>query len=290
MVRFMKTKKQNALGIRISDTFHEQERKLNASSVAHLVKIQDFVIADAHYVTLNDPRFAGDWLSDMPLHVPQSNSDLRFRHYFDDPKLTANRAGIELRVEYRGDKSADGWPYKQVIKVGASGSEEDHTLDRLEYPAKLRRGLPVLEAVEGAGASFLKAAFNKNKLADVQLFPLIQIVSQRWKLLYHPDGDKDTQIELSTDMARARAFTGFTWDLFQVELELKKGDPQILADEEARLRKIFRCLTVETRSKPAPGFDHLTGILDKKPMRDFVRTNLSQGRFRVYPELQNLLP
>jgi len=282
----MKKKKQDSLGIRLSAPFHEQERKLNAPSARVLDRIHAHVIRDPHYATLNDSRFAQDWLQDLPLRVPQEDSGLRYRLYFDDPKLTATKSGIEIRLEYRGDKTADGWPYKQVIKVGAAGSDDNHTLDRLEYPAKLRRDLPVLEAIDGDGASFLKAAFNKGNLADIDLFPMIQIASQRWKLLYHPDGDPDTQIELATDLARARTFTGFGWNLFQVEMEMKKGDPAILAAEEARLLAAFNDLRVEKRSKPAPGFDVLAPLLTEKEARDFVRQNLKRGHFAVFPDFR----
>lgn len=285
----MKMKQQEALGIRISEPFHERERKFNVKSAQYLDRIREHVIGDRHYVTLNDRRFSGDWLSGLPLRVPQSDSDLRQRFYFDDVNLKATAAGVELRIEYRGDKTSDGWPYRQVIKVGAAGSDENHTLDRLEYPAKLRRGMPVLDAVEGAGSAFLKAAFNSSSLADVALYPMIQIVSQRWKLLYHPGGDKTTQIELAIDMARARTFTGFTWDMFQVEMELKKGDPAALEKEEKYLRQVFTDMAVETRSKPSPGFDVLARYLACEDMRKFVGNNLSEGRFQVYPGLAALL-
>ncbi|MGZ9109466.1 MAG: hypothetical protein ACXW4B_11680 [Micavibrio sp.] len=287
----MKKKKQKLLGIRLSAPFQERERKLNVSSAAQLERIHNHVIRDPHYATLNDLRFVQDWLQDLKLRVPQEDSGLRYRLYYDDPKLTATKSGVEIRLEYRGDKTADGWPYKQVIKVGAAGSDDNHTLDRLEYPAKLRQGMPVLRAVRGDGAAFLKAAFNKANLADIDLYPMIQIASQRWKLLYHPDGDPDTQIELATDLARARTFTGFSWDLFQVEMEMKKGDPAILGAEVTRLLSAFNGagvndLRIEKRSKPSPGFDVLAPLLAEKEARDFVRHNLMGGHFAVFPGFQ----
>lgn len=267
--------------VNISDVFRERERKLNARSAHQLDKVRAYVLQDPHFVTLNDLRLSLPLLKGLPLRVPQEDSSLRLRTYHDNSVLSATRSGVEIRIEDRSFGSDNEWPFKQVIKIGEAASQANHTLDRLEFTSKLQKAQPDLENVKGDRADYLKQAFNARSLNKIRIYPLIQIASQRWKLLYHPDGDKDTQIELATDIGRGQTVDGFTWDMFQLEIEMKKGDPAWLEKEEARLMQNLPFLTSETRSKPSPGFDHLGTLLALKNNREIVRQKLKDGTFHI---------
>lgn len=260
-----------------SDIFLEKERKLNAANAQQLETVRRHVLSDPHFVTLNDQRLSLPLLQGLPLRVPQEDSGLRLRTYHDSTTLSATRNGVEIRIEDRGIAG----DFKQVIKIGEAGNAKDHTLSRMEYTAKIQKAKPQLEALKGESAAFLTDAFNARSISKIALYPLIQIASQRWKLLYHPDGNKDVQIELATDIGRGQTVDGFTWDMFQLEIEMKKGDPAWLEKEEARLLKHLPFLMSETRSKPSPGFDHLIPLIKEKKNRNNIRQNLKDGTFKI---------
>lgn len=272
---------KNQSQISVSDTFRERERKLNATSGAQLEQFRQFIAKNPYYTTLEDPRFIIPLMTGFKLRPPQEDTALRFRVYFDNCALNATRSGIEIRMEDRSVTGTEGWPYKQVIKIGQPGNSESHTLDRMEYSTKLKQSRPQLQTLKDESADYLKDIFNSRSLAKIQLYPLVCIASQRWKMLYHPDGNKDVQIELATDIGRGQTIDGFTWDMFQVEIEMKKGDPAWLGIEEAKFRDALPFLVPEFRSKPSPGFDRLTPFLEKKKNRELIRQNMKDGAFRI---------
>ncbi|MFN3826565.1 MAG: hypothetical protein ACK4NR_02950 [Micavibrio sp.] len=270
--------------VRLSDAFHEREIKLNASNVSTLESVRDFIIKAPHFATLNDKRLLPSWINDLPLNAPQEETGLRLRTYFDNAALTAAGNNVEIRVEYRGDKSSDGWPYKQVIKIGSNESTPGHVLDRLEYPAKLKKATPDLSVIDGPAAKYLKRIFDVKDLRKVHLLPLIVIAGQRWRLLYHPDANRDVRVEVATDVGRGMTVGGHQWNLFQVEMEMKQGDAQVLALEESILRHHFMGLTPETRSKPTDGFEALKPLLAQKKVRKWLEKAPQDGVFRPLPD------
>ncbi|MFN3828400.1 MAG: hypothetical protein ACK4NR_12345 [Micavibrio sp.] len=272
---------KNQSQISVSDSFREQERKLNAASGAQLEQFRQFIAKNPYYTTLEDPRFITPLMAGFKLRPPQEDSALRFRVYFDNCALNATRSGIEIRMEDRSITGTEGWPYKQVIKIGQPGNAESHTLDRMEYTTKLKQSRPQLQTLKGESADYLKGVFNSRSLSKIQLYPLVSIASQRWKMLYHPDGNKDVQIELATDIGRGQTVDGFTWDIFQVEIEMKKGAPKCFGIEEAKFMEAMPFLVPEFRSKPSPGFDHLMPVLEKKKNRELIRHSMNNGIFQT---------
>ncbi|HEY8190601.1 MAG TPA: hypothetical protein VIF12_07935, partial [Micavibrio sp.] len=125
----------------------------------------------------------------------------------------------------------------------------------------------------------LKTVFDGSSLKDVALYPLLQIITQRRKMHYRPHGHPNTEIELSMDIGVGETCLGQEWFVFQIELELVKGEIACLKAETKLLKKEF-ALTLETRSKPAPGFELLGPHLDGKYIRAIVARELKNSDFR----------
>ena len=127
-------------------------------------------------------------------------------------------------------------------------------------------------------------------ILDVKLYPLLVIASQRWKIDYHPDGDKNTKIEYASDVGHGIDITGYEWDIYQAELELKKGDLSVLTREESYLREHFNFLKVESHSKPTPGFENLSSIITSSKAQNFIHDQFKDSnKFRVLKNMPSML-
>ncbi|HEY8191333.1 MAG TPA: hypothetical protein VIG74_02825 [Alphaproteobacteria bacterium] len=262
-----------------SGDLHERECKLDAQNASQLATIREHIITDPHYVTLNDPRFQPDLMHGMELlGVPENFSIPRVRVYYDDIDLNGFRNGVEIRVE---PKECTEKPYKQMVKIGSNNASADGVFDRMEYPAKLPSPQPDLSLLKNGAQKKLKDVFGVSDLADVKLLPMVMLVSQRWKIEYHPGGDPAMRIEYAHDTSRGQTFTGFSWDFFQAELEMKAGDATILPREKKRLLDRFNFLSPGTRSKPSPGFDALAAALAQPEIRKAAQKSLKPGAFKV---------
>ncbi len=249
--------------LEIEVPYVERERKYAPAPGARLEEVLEHVKASKDvFVTANDARFLPNMDPALVarIQVPNEVTGLRQRIYFADSALTCFHAGIEIRQEMRHKHSFDHPIFKQVIKIGANKvTAARPTLERTEYPAKL----------SSFGAN-LKAVGDKNilkklstELNEAALRPVIQLLSQRTKLVYHPEGDPDVAVELAFDLfCHGATFDGYTWEGPQLEIELKKGATNrrdadaILAREEKRFMETFG-LRRDLSSKPAPGLRYL---------------------------------
>lgn len=264
-----------------ADVFREQELKLNVPGVDQLNQVREHLIHDPHYKTDSDlKRQRPAVAAGMPvLGKPEEiYTPLRTRIYYDDVKLHGFAQGVEIRIEERGDSKS---PFKQVIKIGGNVAGKDGTFDRAEYSSPLKTGVPDLSVLDQEQKDKLKAIFGVAKVSDIELRPLVMMVSQRWRYEYHPGGDADTLVEYAHDVARGQTFTGHQWDLYQAEIEMKEGDASALAREERRLRDTFNFFQADSRSKPSPGFEVLKAQLAAPEAQEFVRRTLTPGRFQV---------
>lgn len=264
--------------LEIEVPYVERERKYAPAAGACLEEVLEHVKASKDvFVTANDSRFLPNLDAGLVarIQVPNEVTGLRQRIYFADSALTCFRAGIEIRQEMRHKHSFDHPIFKQVIKIGANKATAKHpTLERTEYPAKL--------ASFGAN---LKAVGDKNvlkklstELNEAALRPVIQLLSQRTKLIYHPEGNPDVAVELAFDLfCHGATFDGYTWEGPQLEIELKKGAATrqeadaILAQEEKRFMEMFG-LRRDLSSKPAPGLRYLMEQMGKNKKLDAVDT------------------
>ncbi len=262
--------------------FRERECKLNAPSRQQIEKVWNFVLSDAHYVTDTDRSFREPWLAELRLSAPQERTALRERVYCDNRKLVAARHGIDIRLE---DPSSAG-KTKQMVKMPAEceKAQDSATLDRMEYSFKMKKGKtqsPDLTALPDGPAKWVKKIFEVSSLKDVNLYPLLQIVTQRSKMHYYPNGDRNTKIELAMDIGRGRTCFGDKWPVFQIELEMVKGDPDCLNAEGKRLTEKFDFLSADTRSKSTPGFELLGPYLADKDARELIAQELKGKAFQV---------
>ena len=240
--------------LEIAPAYVEAERKYNFTSLRGLRRVFAHVRRSTDYfVTLSDPRFV-DPLPDvcnLDFEAPLEVTAPRDRRYYDTPDLDLIKNGLELRQELKI------YGAKQVLKIDETRPETP-TLVRTEYPSKLSE--------EGIN---YKAIYDRNVRKRVQkivgkniLFPMITITSQRARLVYHPAGDREIEIEVSFDQLCGQTFEGYAWAGYQVEMEMK-SDVVSLSDIDAvfdeQEKHIFKDAKLERNlsSKPTPGYDHL---------------------------------
>ncbi len=268
---------------RATPVFNEREHKLRASSTAQLNRVRNFVLSNAHYVPAYEAPLAHGLLDGMELlGPPESTSAMRVRVYYDDEKLHGYRNGVEIRIEPRVKE------HKLVVKIGDNvADKKEGGFDREEHVGKLKSFRPDFKGLDAPARNRLKKVYGVKNVDDIKVRPMIMIVSQRWRYVYHPAGNKKASIEYAHDVARGQTFTGYEWGIFEAELELKKGNPAVLRREEARLLRAFNFLSHGTYSKPSPGFDVLQRILlaDDDTARKFVKTEMKPGPFQVYKSL-----
>lgn len=261
-----------------TDVFREQECKLNASSADDLEKIRHYILTNPHYTHANDPKLLPSWLAGMAFTPAHEKSAVRYRTYFDTVEFNAFDQGVEIRVESNGDGTSG--PYKQMVKIAMPGTVPG-IMDRMEYQGKISGPVPDLSLIKDGNAEVLKDIFKVKSLGKLSLYPLLQIATQRWKSTYHPNGDRNTRIEVALDAGRGMTCAGQSWDLFQLELELLRGDPACLELERARLLYVFNYLTAESRSKPSTGMDFLRPLMARADVKALMKQELRGQPFRI---------
>lgn len=251
--------------IKTQPGYRERERKYIPTKKGDLSAILRHVLnAQEEYVTADHPDFIPAGLPKSlrkQALTPREITEMRERIYFLDEHLKAIDAHIEIRQETKRK-----YPVKQTIKTGASGSKDNHTLDRMEFPARLQHFGVNLEAIDNKTAkSALKSTFK-----DVAFIPALRMVSQRTRLSYHPEGNKDIEIEMAFDLILwGQTIFGHTWHEPKIEIELVQGAKddhtaqKILEREERRLLSSFP-LTSVYHSNPYPGFASLQKKLSVK--------------------------
>ena len=254
--------------ISVGPGFEELERKFTFTDLRVMVEVYRHVLACRdEFVTQDAPSM----LPDVPaallpsVSAPLEITPMRRRFYSTDKKLEMPAQGIELRQEPKPNGTV-----RQVIKIGSSDVEEDNpTLDRTEYPARLYDLGPVLHAVrDKAVRRRLVKAFGRKKLRQP-----IRMMSQRFRFPYHPEGDRHLTMEIAFDpILVGQCFDGFSWAHPMMELEIKNG-PQdkveagaLLDREERRLTARFEMVR-HLHSNPSPGFDHLREMVGSKQGR-----------------------
>jgi len=173
----------------------------------------------------------------------------------------------DLRLEHRIERTNYGG--KQTVKLGNGAKGSDHTLDRTESQAKLHVISPVFAAVSDPKTRRLL----ERNFDEKDLLPLIYIVSQRIKKLYHPDGDRNIVIEVAADfILEGETVFGHCWNNPLLEIEIKKGAAnheearEILARESAHLSRHFNLEPFDL-SNPALAYPSLEEAFASKENR-----------------------
>ena len=241
--------------------YQERECKLDAPDDATLARVQQWVSTNHDIFT---PATDGRFLKDIPdvmhglFRIPSETTEVRMRIYWDTEGLDGAANGIEIRQELQAKGGI-----KQMVKEGGNATASDPLLDRTEYPARLKKFGPDLDAIEDDEArKRIKKIFK-----DKELKPLVCMISQRTRIKYHPKGNPDIEIELGFDYpCWGFTFDGFNWKGPQLELEMVKGPAchqqatLVLQHEAGRFEECFS-LVRNINSKPTPGFDHLAVFL-----------------------------
>lgn len=258
----------------------EIESKLNAPSEAALKQVSDYIKSDPYYMAAPDVVETDEPADTMHLE----------RTYFDTVTLDGYNGSVEIRMEHKTRKPDDKKPYKMTIKVAkVQGGKKKMAIDRLEASYRLEGPKPDLSVIDDPEVEkALEKTFDVRKIKDVKLLPMIRIMAQRKKYTYYPGGNKAAKVEFDSAVGIGHDFTGKKFDLFQIELESKEGDPALLETETEKLMKQFNFLALDTKSKPSPGFENLKTVMADKVVRDFARDNLDPKAFRVLNRIPGL--
>ena len=251
---------------------NEIESKLNVPSEALLQHVGDYILNSPYYMA-NDVHVGA--ININPLHLE--------RTYFDSLSLDGFKNGVEIRIEHKSKRSESSKkPYKMTIKVSLPQNEENIAVDRLEACYRIDEAQPDLSVIEDSKIKkAVKQAFGVKNLKDINLLPLVRVLAQRWKYSYRPGGDPNTKIEFDSASGQVHDFTGQAFDLYQIELESKEGDPQAVEIETTRLTNKFNFLSIDTNSKPALGFERLQSVLMDKDIKKYAEEHLDNKAFRI---------
>ena len=250
-----------------SAAFVEDEIKLDAPNKAYLDIVWSYVLQEGeHYVKSNNNHTTAerpdnvDWdqeAADSP-DPYQATTKFRYRYYFDTRLMSLFNAKAEVRLEPSGQE------YKQVIKIGNGATEDSPMMGRAEHPARVSDFEPSLTAIKDTGSCRDKTIAKLNTAVEGQgeIKPLVAIRSQRRKMEYHPGGDRNVTIEMAFDIGVMKNVADSTWQIRQIELEIKANktdipNSQILQEEISQLKGMFAKLEVNTESKPTPAFEDL---------------------------------
>ncbi len=271
--------------------YHEPERKFDARNRKTLNQVISYILRDPAYTLVNDPENldipAGIVIDPKLLGTYKdpyatANTPRRYRVYFDTPYLEAADLGVELRIEHpKVTAAAKKKPYQQVIKIGREGTSDSHTLDRLEFPGNLECPLPSFDCKLLDGnkdvAEFLQANLDPN-----DMYGLLMLMTVRTRLWCRLKDAPDTLVEFGIDRGEAVTLTGYRYPILQVEPEIKHGRKEALQYVEERLLHTFSdLLTVNLRSKAAPGIDHMRQAIGGDPqVASWMRSNLRPEIFR----------
>ena len=129
-------------------------------------------------------------------------------HYFDDAKRSLEKSGAALRIRHQGGK------FLQTLKSNDVG------LRRNEWEVEVPTGEPDLDAV-GKQPGAKKVA---KRVLQEELQPIFETTFIREAWTVERDG---AEIEVALDKGDVRAGSGRE-NISEVELELKKGEPQAL--------------------------------------------------------------
>ena len=155
--------------------------------------------------------------------------------YFDTPDFDLSRAGVAVRVRRVGRR------WVQTLKT--EGERQGGLSQRIEYEMPVTRGVPDWSRFPPEAQAFVPAALR------ARLVPVFETRFERtaWLLA----GRSGAQIEVALDRGEVRA--GLRREpICEIELELKRGQPDALFDLARTWAAAFACLPND-ESKAARG-------------------------------------
>lgn len=238
-----------------------------------LLLIADHVrLATDTFVTADHPDFAPvipGALNDVDFMAAFERTRPRERIYYIDAELSAQKRAVEFRQETHRN-----YGVKQTIKIGRmtgsdTGKDGDTTLNRLEIHAKLTGPGVVLGAVDDER----ERRRLRRHFKEAALKPGFRLVSQRIRIPYHPEGDKNVMIELACDyILYGETMFGKCWHDPKLEIEIIKGPAdeaacrKILEREEKRIMDEFD-MVAQPESNADLGYQRLAPDLATKAGR-----------------------
>ena len=193
---------------------------------------------------------AMDLLIASPLLRSHARSSLRSRQllttYYDTEDRRLSRRQLALRVRQSGRK------FVQTLKTASTGRGAESV--RGEWEVELPDATPELTAFADPAVLDLTGLI----LPD-ELQPAFETRFRRQAMLIEwPDAHRQpAQIEVAFDRGAIRAGTAET-PICEIELELKRGEPQALFELAQSLRGLAP-LRLQTQDKAARGYGLMTG-------------------------------
>lgn len=222
-------------------------------------------MANGHEVELKlelDPKDAGDLRSHPLLAGAEASTRAQHSTYFDTKKNALRKAGYSLRV-----RRVDGCNVQTVKQSGGGAG----LFDRPEWEVRIDGERPDAEALAETPVGGIIGADRIGKLV-----PVVESRVDRttWSLDH-----QDSEVELVLDEGTIRC-GGEERPLHEVEIELKKGDPDAVLDLARRLAESVP-LRLGVLSKAERGFALAEGRLDKvskaAPVGVDAGMNVAQG-------------
>ncbi|MBV9152490.1 MAG: CHAD domain-containing protein, partial [Alphaproteobacteria bacterium] len=191
-----------------------------------------------------DPAHAGDLRRHPLLADAEASTKEQCSTYFDTKKNVLRKAGYSLRVRRSGGK------YVQTVKRTSNGAG---LFDRPEWETSVDNAEPNAEAVAATPLGEIIGADRISKLLPV-------VESRVDRTVWHLDHQK-SKVELVLDEGTIRGGEEER-PLHEVEIELKKGDPDAVLDLARKLAESVP-LRLGVLSKAERGFALAEGRLDK---------------------------
>lgn len=239
--------------------YRETEGVLNAQ---HPDVIREIIrhVEDCNqvFITPDHPDFAPSIPKGLEelFQMPQEVTSPRDRAYFMDSDFVMRAMDFESRQEMKADKGL----VKQTNKMGNGATKDDPVQDRSEQACFIRSfGFNIC----AVGDDELRKQLML-RLTSIPK-PVQHMVSQRHRIPYYPEGNKDLLMEMALEPIHAgETFTGFVWVTPKIDIEIKKAPADwtkkqrhaAVVKETERLINTFP-LTRQLKSSPTPGFDAL---------------------------------
>lgn len=193
--------------------------------------------------------------------IKKKDREPRTQYYWDTKSYDLFKNGIEARSRMKNS----GPGCKQVSKtiIGDRPTTEKPVMIRIENSA-------TTQAFEFdiTASNLSKKPSKKGRhilqsiIGNQPLMNMVEITGKRSLIQYNPNGDPSITIEVARDIGRGTNTKGYEWDIYQLELEIKRNasgqaDDAILITELKRLQHLFPSLETCITSKPTPGFRNL---------------------------------
>jgi inorganic triphosphatase YgiF len=174
------------------------------------------------------------------------------RAYFDTPDLELYNSAISVRMQYKPGKGGKVGGYEQTVKFDLphGGSVAKGAFFRKECKDMMRSHLPVLAAISDAEGRAIAKSFHHKKVRHI----FTAAIERRSFNFKAGSGKSRGIVEIAFDVGEIILTSNDRHYAFsEIEIELKKGDPQAIQITERKIRKLARSARLQPLTKAQHG-------------------------------------